>query len=100
MENIENIRLSYPQACSLQKDQGAIIIDVRTKEEHQRECFPETDLHIDLYTDFAENIADLKKGKIYICYCMSGGRSQSAAAIMREHGYTAVDIVGGIMNSL
>lgn len=98
MKNLETQRLSYAQACAAQKEHGAKIIDVRSKEENALQAFPETNMNINLYENFKKEIENLDKNTPYICYCMTGGRSQSAAAIMREYGFKATDIIGGIMN--
>ena len=58
---------------------GAINIDIRSK-------------------NFAENIVKLKKNEPVFVYCLSGGRSGSAARKLSNLGYTEVyDLKGGMM---
>jgi thioredoxin len=49
-------------------------------------------------TDFDKQISSLDKGKPVFVYCLSGGRSTSAAYKMREVGFKEVyELDGGIM---
>jgi len=76
----------------------APIIDVRTPEEYLNGHFPNA-LNMDWNgSDFDKQISSLDKGKPVFVYCLSGGRSTSAAYKMREVGFKEVyELDGGIM---
>jgi thioredoxin len=49
-------------------------------------------------SDFEKGIAELDKKKTVFVYCLSGGRSGSAARMMREAGFTSVfELNGGMI---
>ncbi len=73
-----------------------VIIDVRTKEEHEEGHLAETDAQYDFRNgDFHERMADLDKNETYYLYCRSGGRSGQAARMMRDYGFEEVYNIGG-----
>jgi rhodanese-related sulfurtransferase len=58
---------------------GVVVLDVRTPQE------------------YAEGLAGLDPAATYAVYCRSGNRSQTALALMRDAGISAVvDLSGGI----
>lgn len=76
----------------------AVILDVRTPGEFM-EGFIDKAINID-YNDagFEEQADKLDKSKTYFVYCLSGGRSGSAASYMRERGIKQVyELKGGMM---
>jgi len=75
----------------------AVILDVRTPEEY-REGYIDKAVNIDFYNPaFKSEIVKLDKTKSYFVYCKAGGRSASAAEMMRKEGFTKVfDLDGGI----
>ncbi len=76
----------------------AVVLDVRTIVEF-KEGFIANAINID-YNDagFEERINKLDKTKTYFVYCLSGGRSGSAATYMREQGFQQVyELKGGMM---
>ena len=75
--------------------QGAVLLDVRTKEEY-------ADYHIsgsvNLPLDELETIRSVvpsQETPIFV-HCLSGGRSASAAAYLKRNGYSHVFDIGGI----
>lgn len=76
----------------------APIIDVRSPEEFSGGHLPNA-LNIDWNgNDFEQQIAVLDKSKAVLVYCLSGGRSGSAAAKMRADGFKEVyELEGGMM---
>jgi rhodanese-related sulfurtransferase len=75
--------------------QGASLIDVRTPEEYSAK-----------HVDGAKNIpvdeidtrlSEIPKDKPVVVYCHSGGRSATAAKVLRGAGYDVID-VGGMKN--
>ena len=79
----------------LQNDDNVTLLDVRTipeyKEGHLRDA---TLIPLD---KLEENLAKLPKEKKILVYCRSGNRSIGASRILKRHGYTPVNIKGGII---
>jgi rhodanese-related sulfurtransferase len=67
---------------------GALIIDVRTKEEYQNGHHPKS-VNIPL-SELSGKISDLKaKQKTIIACCQSGSRSSMAVSLLRKNGLDA-----------
>ncbi len=79
----------------LQNDDNVTLLDVRTipeyKEGHLRDA---TLIPLD---KLEENLAKIPKDKKILVYCRSGSRSIGASRILKRHGYTPVNIKGGII---
>ncbi len=76
-----------------------ILIDVRTQEEHNKEKIADSEVIDITLSDFAERIGVLDKGKKYLIYCHSGGRSGQAMEAMSQMGFREVlNLEGGLMN--
>lgn len=74
------------------------IIDVRTKEEYDREHFPKAKLINFFGSDFEKKLKKLDKNKSYLLHCQSGGRSKGALKKMQELGFKRVyHLDGGIL---
>ena len=73
--------------------QGAIILDVRTKEEYQGGHIKGS-INISVDT-LSNNLNKLKKDKPIITCCASGMRSASAKSILKSNGFTEVYNGGG-----
>lgn len=75
------------------------LIDVRTPEEYNDGYIKNAD-NIDIRSqDFIEKIETYSKSEPVYVYCKSGGRSQKAAEIMLDRGFSKViDLEGGYMN--
>ncbi len=68
----------------------AVILDVRTEEEHCNTRIPNSIL-IDIYeVTFPNEILQLDKSKSYFVYCRSGSRSNSACRFMMKNGFDKV----------
>lgn len=82
----------------IKQSNQAIIVDVRTPGEYAEGHIANAH-NIDYNgADFDAQIAALDKSKEYMVYCLSGGRSSSAANKMRNAGFTKVyELQGGIM---
>jgi rhodanese-related sulfurtransferase len=75
---------------------GALHIDVRERDEHARARIPGAVL-LPL-SEFMERYErELPKEREIVVSCRSGARSSRAAALLREHGYDAVNLGGGIL---
>jgi|LakMenEpi03Aug12_release.lakeMendotaPanAssembly.Ray.scaffolds.fasta_scaffold21845_7 thioredoxin 1 len=72
-----------------------IVLDVRTLGEVQGGMI-EGAVHMDFNTsEFKQKALTLDKQKTILVYCLSGGRSSSAAAYLRDNGYANVVELGG-----
>ena len=74
-----------------------ILIDVKTKKEHEKEYIPGSRL-IDFYgNDFKSNLNSLDKKKKYLIYCHKGARSSLALRLMNMLEFKEVyELKGGI----
>ncbi|MFQ4149781.1 rhodanese-like domain-containing protein [Arthrobacter sp. LAPM80] len=73
---------------------GAPIIDVREDEEYAEARVPGAK-SVPL-SRLAASMGDIPPGRPVYVMCASGGRSSRAAAHLSEHGYDAVNVMGGI----
>jgi rhodanese-related sulfurtransferase len=102
------INQTTPQAAhaAITADREAVYLDVRTEEEftagHPAEAinvpvaFPNPSGGMLLNPDFQRVVESLlPRDKPIFCGCQSGGRSQTAAEILAETGYTDVKNVRG-----
>ena len=82
----------------LKSTPNAVLLDVRTPGEFSKE-YIEGALLADWNSDgFQRRIDAIDKNAPVFVYCLSGGRSSSAAAAMRKQGYKEVyELQGGIM---
>jgi len=71
-------------------DMGAIIIDVRSKEEFKEGHIPGA-TNIDLAV-LDKSYGRIPKNKELIVYCRSGSRSKVAAQFLRQQGWTVYDV--------
>ena len=103
----ENLTASVPSQAStliqpeqfekLMKEENTVILDVRTEREVQRGIIPGATLIDFSSPNFAKDISNLDKDKVYLVYCASGGRSNSTQKMMNKEGFTQVyDLKGGI----
>ena len=78
-------------------DNGAIVLDVRTGDEH-KDGHIEGSNNIDIFDEaFSEQLENLDKSKSYIVCCASGNRSAKATQIMTDMGFGDVqNLVGGM----
>ncbi|MBL7997105.1 MAG: thioredoxin [Candidatus Kapabacteria bacterium] len=85
-------------AKTLKETKNAVVLDVRTPDEFQR-GFLQGAMNIDYNSDgFEAGVSALDKSKPYFVYCLSGGRSSSAASYMRKNGFTNVyELKGGVL---
>ena len=80
------------------KDPQVVILDVRTEKEFQEGHIDEAVLIDVKEPDFVSKAETLlPKDKTIAVYCRSGRRSATAAGMLGERGYQAVNLKGGIM---
>lgn len=74
------------------------LVDVRTPEEFKKNRIPGA-MNFNINDKaFANQLKGLDKNKPVLVYCLSGGRSSKAAAMMRKEGFQEVyDLHGGLM---
>ena len=97
--NVDDSMVSYMEAKEKIINEGAILVDVRTKEEYDSN-------HIDgaslltldtINEESASKVID-NKNSVIIVYCKSGNRSSQALTILKNLGYTEVYDLGSINN--
>lgn len=78
-------------------EKGVQILDVRTMSEYNS-GFLKNALQADWnnQAQFNDRTQHLDKTRPVYVYCASGVRSSSAAAVLREKGYTAINMEGGL----
>ena len=86
--------------AQLDRDQNAVILDVRTPDECSEGFIPKA-INIDIYKGqgFIYLLDELDKAKSYYVYCHAGSRSAKACEIMRQMGFEKTfNLVGGMSN--
>ncbi|HAP36382.1 MAG TPA: rhodanese-like domain-containing protein [Bacteroidetes bacterium] len=92
-----NIAISAKDAYSqLQNDTSIVLLDVRTLEEHIGERIGNTPLIPVHELEQRIHELDVYKDRTIIVYCRSGNRSGSATKLLREKGFHALNMLGGI----
>lgn len=85
-------------AEGLERDQDAVLIDVRTEMEFDSGHLPEAKLMDMMSPSFKNSIEQLDREKSYYLYCRSGNRSYHAGRAMINKGFTKVyNLAGGII---
>ena len=81
----------------LLSSKDVVLIDVRTKEEHENGHIPGTDYNIDVNSDsfILQSQVLLPKGIPVALYCRSGNRSKTAAALLAKEGYEVYELATG-----
>lgn len=82
------------------RTKGFFLIDVRSPQEHAAGFIPGTDLNID-YREIKARHREIgaRPEDHIVVYCQSGHRSNIAAEILADLGYTHVYNVAGSMNA-
>lgn len=75
-------------------DEGAMLLDVREPDEWQAGHAPDA-THVPLAA-LAASVDQLEKDQPIVAVCRVGGRSERAAAVLRQRGYDAVNLAGGM----
>lgn len=76
-------------------EKGAVILDVRTRQEYRQEKIPGS-INIPLDELDGIQLQIPEKSTPVFVHCLSGARSSSAARILKNMGYTNVTDIGGI----
>lgn len=85
-------------AQKLKENSGAMVLDVRSPGEFAGGALPNAK-NVDWNgPDFEKTVAGFPKTEPVFVYCLSGGRSASAASYMRKNGFSTVyEMDGGLM---
>jgi len=74
-----------------------VVLDVRTPDEYNRGHLPDAKLMNVNDGNFKQQLSTLQKDKPVYVYCAAGVRSNKAAKIMRQEGFTQVfELKGGL----
>ena len=94
----QSVTIESKDAINLVTNSKYHFLDVRTIREHVDRAIPNTNC-IPLQ-EIEKRLDELNdyKDKIIIVYCRSGNRSGKATKILKENGFDAVNLIGG-MNS-
>ena len=75
---------------------GYLFLDVRTEQEHESGCIPNTpNIPIESLEARINELNQYKQKKI-IVYCRSGNRSGRGTDLLIRHGFDAVNLTGGM----
>lgn len=95
----DNKLINYTDAKEMMINDGAILIDVRTEEEYQKDHIEgATLLPLDTINEATIATITTNKEDIIIVYCQSGNRSSQAMEQLKELGYKKVYDLGAISN--
>lgn len=83
-----------PDEARERVNKGAQWLDVRHAREHHHGHLPKA-INIPLH-ELRIRLAELDKGRHYICYCSTGRRSSAAAFLLVQNGFTASVLNGGV----
>jgi thioredoxin len=85
-------------AAKIKELPSSPIVDVRTPEEFSKGHLQNAKNYDWNGSDFQQQVSSLDKSQPVFVYCLSGGRSSSAASQMRADGFSQVyELNGGIM---
>ena len=95
MANFESVdsKVAYEM---IENDDNLTLLDVRTPEEFKHDGHIAEAKLIPL-SELAKNLNMLDKSKKVLVYCRSGNRSVSASRFLGNHGFTVVNMSGGII---
>ena len=96
--NALQVDVTSSEAIDMYTSEGNIFLDVRTKFEHNQSSIPNSIL-IPL-NELPYKIDELEKyrTKKIVVYCRVGNRSQFATKLLRDEGYQATNLLGGIVD--
>lgn len=86
--------LTAAEAIDLVKH-GAYLLDVR--EQHEWDAGHAPDAHLLPMSELNERVSEIPDDREVLVVCHLGGRSAQVAAALLRNGYTAVDVLGGMV---
>ena len=96
-QQMQSATISSQEAYKALNDTSFVLLDVRTMPEHLSERIKETPLIPVQELDQRLHELDQYKGKKIIVYCRTGNRSGYATTLLRENGFDALNMTGGIV---
>lgn len=96
----EEYTISSSEALNMiESDSGVVVLDVRTPEEFKGELGHLEGAILIPVQDLERRIDELSEygQKSILAYCRTGRRSLKATEILREHGYHAFNVEGGMV---
>ena len=93
------VHVNVAQFETLLEKENGTILDVRTPEEWAEGIINGAQQMNYYDDDFATQIAALDKSKAVFVYCKAGGRSSSAAEVLKENGFTKIYNLDGGMDA-
>ncbi len=93
-------KIDIDRAIELMENDSTVVIDVRSTDEYNNSHLTNSiNIPVDLIdTNISNAVPD--KDTILIVYCRSGNRSETAAKVLVDLGYTNVYDLGGIIDIL
>ncbi len=77
-------------------DVNYYFLDVRTIKEHENKSIPSTNcIPVQELEERIDELNRYRKKKI-IVYCRSGNRSRTAVKVLKENGFNAFNMIGGM----
>jgi rhodanese-related sulfurtransferase len=73
-----------------------VVLDVREADELARVAYPFPVVHVPM-GELPARIGELPRDGVIVCACRSGGRSASVVRFLRQQGFDAVNLDGGIL---
>ena len=95
--NYENITAQEAKEL-MDREEGYVILDVRTEEEYAQGHIPGAILIPDYEIETKAEVILTDKDQMILVYCRSGRRSKNAAQALLELGYTDIREFGGIID--
>ena len=97
-KDLPSIDVNQLQA-KMQADSNLVILDVRTEGEFNGPQGRIDGAILIPVGELESRIAELQpyKDKEIVVYCRSGNRSRTGTKILLDHGYNAVNVLGGIL---
>lgn len=95
--NYENITAQEAKEL-MDREEGYVILDVRTEEEYTQGHIPGAILIPDYEIETKAEVILTDKDQMILVYCRSGRRSKNAAQALLELGYTDIREFGGIID--
>lgn len=96
-QQMQSATISSQETYKVLNDTSIVLLDVRTMPEHLNERIKETPLIPVQELEQRLHELDQYKGKKVIVYCRTGNRSGYATSLLREKGFDAYNMTGGIV---